>query len=138
LANLNRRDLPDRQRTGGRAYRVEVAGSDAFYDPDDAINVTFGADGTPFHQAIPIDGHGIAFEIKILSCPVTRFNELRALLKPTRLPSGTPVEVTLESVKGDFAFMVRADVDWISTGAFSAGYVKDVVFRFITTGFAEG
>lgn len=116
----------------GIPCRIEVEGSDVFAD-DSAVNVNYGADGSPYYQAVALNRKGITFEIKILYCPVDVKDSLDALLAPTRSTSAT-VRVRLNSIKRDIDVAAKAAPQWTSTGAWSGEIIQDVIYRFISTG----
>ncbi|MGB7925600.1 MAG: hypothetical protein WCF57_20345 [Pyrinomonadaceae bacterium] len=116
----------------GIPCRIEVEGSDAFAD-DVAVGVTYGADGSPFFQAVTLNKKGVQFEIRIAYCPSSLKDSLDALIAATRSTSAT-VRVRLNSIKRDIDVQAKGAPAWTSTGAWSGDIVQDVVYRFISTG----
>ncbi len=117
----------------GLPAKLDVSGDDGFAD-DYGATVTQAADGTVHVQGVALNQASIAFEIKLLFCPADLKAALETLLAPTRHTSAT-VRVQLASVKREIDVQVRANGNnWLATGAFSGGIIRDVVLRLISVG----
>jgi hypothetical protein len=125
--------LTSDQTETGVPCKLELTNDDLFAD-DYGMTATVASDGQLHSQSVALNSAAIPFEIKILWCPAALYNALISLLVATRSTSAT-VRVQLSSVKRTIDVLAKANGNgWLSTGSFSGGVIRDVVFRLISTG----
>jgi hypothetical protein len=125
--------LTSDQTEDGLPARIELSGDDAFEDIIGETD-TEASDGTIHSQSVIVGVVGVPFDIKMLYCPQAHYDALVSMLSGTR-GTGATARVQLASIKREIDVQAKArGNNWLSTGSFSGGVIRDVTLRLISTG----
>lgn len=125
--------------SGGRDLRTDVVDGEPLNSTLSGSNVT-ALDLTVHTQLISRLKKGVRFGVRIAQIPRTKLTSVVTAMEAA-LAGSTTFPVILSDTAGTDNISVKAVLDFEATGgkpyqrgAIAAGYVKDVVIRFISTG----
>jgi len=131
-------DIPV-QDSGGRDCRVDLLDAEALSQTL-VGNAEVSLDLTVHTQLLARDVRGIRFGVHVAQVPVQFRDDVVASIEGY-LAAGQPFPVTLADSAGADSLDVLAVPDWEASGgslykrgAIAAGYIKDLVMRFVATG----
>lgn len=129
----------DLEDTNGLPLRVDVVDGEGFKSGAIASSVS-ALDLTVHTQVMATAAASIHFGVKLYQAPIAKLNAIVAGMEAAML-AGNSFAVTLADDDGVDDFAVMAVIDYAALngkaytrGSFSSAYVRDVVFRFISTG----
>lgn len=116
----------------GRRCKTEIPAADQLFE-DESGNTTVAAGGSPFTELSDSAGGGRPIEIAIPNCPTDRLSDLQDL--HAAAGAAGELEITIAGEPGSVTVSAIQHYNPvpIGFGRFTAGNMKNVVLRYITT-----